>query len=222
MIKTTVQACPHIDDDARDHPPHMCPTPTTHARWTDPDWRSPARPAPRVERPVRPIEPEVRARPAGVDEIPANARDIAIRAAQVYYARGFPDGDASSLGTCLKCGQRIRLKLDGDLYSHKVPGAKCLSTFFRSGGHCGECCAPVKAKRDGAPRAHKYPTIPCDEVRPVSGSQRPDPVVSILMHGPTWSATWEDGEFHVAYVADPRRRRITQITPFREWLRTHG
>jgi hypothetical protein len=221
MKETVVQVCPHFGDEDRDHPVHMCPTPEVHLRWTEPDWRSPARPAAAQERPVCPIEPEVRARPAFEDEIPSAARDIAALATQVYYACGYPDGDALSLGTCLTCGQRIRLKVDGDLYAHKVPGGKCLGAFIRDDGHCSACLAPVKAKKDGTPYAHKYPTIPCAEVRPVPGSLKPDPTVSILMHGLNWSATWENGAFHVAYVADPRRRRITKITELREWLKNH-
>ena len=224
MIRTTVQACPHVHDEDRDHPPHMCPSPVSHPRLTDPEWRPPMRVAKREERPVSSIPPEVSARPAGVEEVPTSARDIALLATQVYYARGFPDGDAHLAGTCLTCGQRKTLKLDGTLRKHSIPGAVCAGTGLTThmSGECAVCHAIIPLTKNGSCRSHRYPTITCDEVRVVPGSQRPDPVVSIMMHGVDWIATWENGKFHVAYVADPRRRRITKITELREWLKDHG
>ena len=60
-----IKACPHVDDEDRDHPVHMCGvprclhlgqhrpwecpglvasgTPLDVIRWTDPDWSPPAR-----------------------------------------------------------------------------------------------------------------------------------------------------------------------------------
>lgn len=116
-----VLGCPHQGVAAPAHRVQDCPArvpmgePVRILRRTEPEWKPPARPVPRVAPGVRELPPVQHARLARPEEIPAN---VPKGAKLIMFAAGYPGGDAALQARCRACGKVKRLTQNGEIWGH--------------------------------------------------------------------------------------------------------